>query len=66
VPGVYDRPTGCLFAPRCAYATAHSVQVRPALHDWQGGKVRCHYPLGDPQRAAAIERDLPLKLEPQA
>jgi dipeptide transport system ATP-binding protein len=66
VPGVYDRPTGCLFAPRCAYATAHSVQVRPALRDWQGGKVRCHYPLGDPQRAAAIERDLPLKLEPQA
>jgi dipeptide transport system ATP-binding protein len=66
VPGVHDRPTGCLFAPRCAYATAHSVQVRPALREWQGGKVRCHYPLGDPQRAAAIERDLPLKLEPQA
>src|SRR5207253_4291506 len=21
VPGLYDRPAGCLFAPRCAYAT---------------------------------------------
>jgi len=60
VPGVFDRPTGCLFAPRCAYATAHSQAVRPALQDWQGGQVRCHYPLGDPQRQAAIARDVPV------
>jgi dipeptide transport system ATP-binding protein len=66
VPGVFDRPAGCLFAPRCAYATAHSASVRPALRDWQGGQVRCHYPLGDPQRAAAIERDLPLRNEASA
>jgi dipeptide transport system ATP-binding protein len=63
VPGVYDRPAGCLFAPRCAYATQHSATVRPELHEWQDGQVRCHYPLGDPQRAAAIERDGPIKIE---
>ncbi|MGZ5787076.1 MAG: ABC transporter ATP-binding protein [Ramlibacter sp.] len=63
VPGVYDRPAGCLFAPRCAYATQHSVAVRPELREWQDGQVRCHYPLGDPQRAAEIERDGPVKIE---
>ena len=25
----------------------------PELRAWQGGQVRCHYPLGDPQRDAA-------------
>ena len=55
VPGLYDRPAGCLFAPRCAYATAYSRDVRPPLREWQDGRVRCHHPLGDPQREAAIE-----------
>jgi dipeptide transport system ATP-binding protein len=64
VPGVFDRPRGCLFAPRCAYATAHSREVRPELRDWQGGQVRCHYPLGDPARGERIARDQPLRLEP--
>jgi len=54
VPGLYDRPAGCLFAPRCAYATAHSRDVRPALREWQGGGVRCHHPLADAGRDAAI------------
>jgi dipeptide transport system ATP-binding protein len=66
VPGVFDRPAGCLFAPRCAYATAHSMAVRPPLREWQGGQVRCHYPLGDPERSARLERDLPLRLEAAA
>jgi dipeptide transport system ATP-binding protein len=52
VPGPYDRPRGCLFAPRCAYATAYSCAVRPSLRPWQGGQVRCHYPLGDATREA--------------
>src|SRR3954463_10771554 len=63
VPGVFDRPTGCLFAPRCAYATQHSIAVRPELRPWQGGQVRCHYPLGDAQRKAAIQRDVPVPIE---
>ncbi|MDM0106212.1 ABC transporter ATP-binding protein [Variovorax sp. J22R24] len=57
VPGVHDRPVGCLFAPRCTYATAHSRTVRPELREWMGGQVRCHYALGDPQRNEALARD---------
>jgi dipeptide transport system ATP-binding protein len=63
VPGVFDRPGGCLFAPRCAYATQHSTQVRPELKAWEGGFVRCHYPLGDPGRASRISNDGPVQLE---
>jgi dipeptide transport system ATP-binding protein len=63
VPGVFDRPAGCLFAPRCAYATAHSLAMRPELQSWKDGQVRCHYPLGDPQRGANIQRDLPVGVE---
>ena len=45
VPGLYDRPTGCLFAPRCAYAQDLCSTERPALRTWQDGMVRCHFPL---------------------
>jgi dipeptide transport system ATP-binding protein len=57
VPGLYDRPDGCLFSPRCAYATAGSCRRRPALRDWTDGRVRCHFPLSDPGRDAAIARE---------
>jgi dipeptide transport system ATP-binding protein len=30
VPGQFDRPTGCLFAPRCAFATELLPQPPPA------------------------------------
>jgi len=63
VPGLYDRPKGCLFSPRCAYATEHSRNVRPELRPWAGGKIRCHYPLGDPNRSAAIQHDHPIRTE---
>ncbi len=56
VPGVHDRPSGCLFAPRCSYATA-ACGTRLQLRPWADGQVRCHYPLGDPQRDAHIARD---------
>jgi dipeptide transport system ATP-binding protein len=55
VPGLHDRPRGCLFSPRCAYATDHSRLVQPDLRDWQDGRIRCHYPLGDPEREARRE-----------
>jgi len=45
VPGLFDRPKGCLFAPRCMYANSHCRDQRPALRDWQSGLVRCHTPL---------------------
>ena len=27
VPGLYDRPRGCLFSPRCAYATTRTATI---------------------------------------
>jgi len=63
VPGLYDRPKGCLFSPRCAFATEHSRNVRPGLKPWAGGHIRCHYPLGDPNRTAAINHDHPVGTE---
>jgi len=46
VPGMYDRPPGCLFAPRCAYAQDTCRLQRPPLQPWQQGMVRCQFPLG--------------------
>jgi dipeptide transport system ATP-binding protein len=63
VPGLYDRPVGCLFSPRCAFATEHSRQVRPDLRPWAGGRIRCHYPLGDPERDREIRADHPVGAE---
>jgi dipeptide transport system ATP-binding protein len=62
VPGLQDRPHGCLFSPRCAYATP-ACGERPALRPWQDGLVRCHYPFGDPRREANIARDSAVVLE---
>ncbi|MCB8748969.1 ABC transporter ATP-binding protein [Rhodoferax sp. U2-2l] len=45
VPGLYDRPSGCLFAPRCKYAQQNCLEQRPNLRAWQKGMVRCHTPL---------------------
>jgi dipeptide transport system ATP-binding protein len=57
VPNLLERPNGCLFSPRCAYATPLTAGVRPELRAWKGGTVRCHYPLGDPTRDAHIAAD---------
>jgi dipeptide transport system ATP-binding protein len=43
VPGVDDRPAGCLFAPRCGFASDHCAE-RPALVPYRDGAVRCHAP----------------------
>jgi dipeptide transport system ATP-binding protein len=56
-PGLHDRPAGCLFGPRCAYATERSRADRPELRDWMEGRVRCHYPLGEADRAARMAAD---------
>jgi dipeptide transport system ATP-binding protein len=51
VPGLYDRPRGCLFNPRCRFATdlCRSTPPKPAAD--RLGKALCHYPLlgGVPQ-----------------
>jgi dipeptide transport system ATP-binding protein len=55
VPGVEDRPTGCLFNPRCTYADDRCRQVMPDLTaDAEGRQVRCLKPLNSaPARAAS-------------
>jgi len=45
VPGAGDRPSGCLFHPRCPNATEHCVKVEPPFERGPRGLVRCHYPL---------------------
>jgi dipeptide transport system ATP-binding protein len=45
VPGLYDRPSGCLFSPRCGYANNNECLSRPALQPVAQGAVRCHFPL---------------------
>jgi dipeptide transport system ATP-binding protein len=46
VPGLGDRPEGCLFNPRCSHATDRCRNEPPALSEAAAGSaVRCHYPL---------------------
>ncbi|MFI4987346.1 MAG: ABC transporter ATP-binding protein [Alphaproteobacteria bacterium] len=45
VPGLGDRPTGCLFNPRCRYADERCRSHEPALGALGRARVRCHYPL---------------------
>jgi len=42
VPGQFDRPAGCLFSPRCIYATDLCRTTQPAMNSG----ALCHYPLG--------------------
>jgi dipeptide transport system ATP-binding protein len=57
VPSADDRPRGCLFSPRCTYATPLTDEIRPDLRPWMGGLIRCHYPLSDPTRDERIAAD---------
>ena len=43
VPGMLDRPPGCLFAPRCSRAQAQCATPAP-VHNTPQGQVRCHLP----------------------
>ena len=45
VPGQFDRPGGCLFAPRCHYATDRCVEKSPPRQGVKAGYALCHYPL---------------------
>jgi dipeptide transport system ATP-binding protein len=53
VPGQFDRPQGCLFSPRCAYADLRCQTQIPQPSTQQLGFALCHYPLvdGAPARA---------------
>jgi len=63
VPGAYDRPHGCLFGPRCVYATPLTDETRPELRPWMDGLIRCHYPLGDTTREQRMAADTAAKMK---
>ena len=57
VPGAGDRPSGCLFNPRCRFAQDRCRLEQPPLEpDGDDGRVRCFYPL---DAAAAGEEAAP-------
>lgn len=45
VPGKYDRPTGCMFHPRCRHATDRCAAEVPELIYSGKSACRCHFPL---------------------
>ena len=45
VPGAYDRPAGCLLAPRCPYVQPRCRNEQPPLVGEPGAQARCFYPL---------------------
>lgn len=45
VPGQYDRPSGCLLSPRCAFASDNCRSNKPALLPLGSTSVRCFTPL---------------------
>ena len=47
VPGQFDKPKGCLFSPRCDYATNKCRTVPPIAANHELGRALCHYPIVD-------------------
>ncbi|MGO9742775.1 MAG: ABC transporter ATP-binding protein [Roseiarcus sp.] len=57
VPGQFDRPSGCLFAPRCGFAFADCRRAPPPPDGDALGRARCYSPL---------QGGVPVRLEPGA
>ena len=49
VPGQFDKPVGCLFSPRCAFASALCKATPPKAADAAHAQALCHTPLQDGQ-----------------
>ena len=43
VPGQFDKPIGCLFSPRCQYATGLCRDKQPIAAPPEFGRALCHY-----------------------
>ena len=56
VPGIADRPGGCLFSPRCRFKTMRCNFEPPPLAPFAGAKVRCFYPLDDGGRPTGLPK----------
>jgi dipeptide transport system ATP-binding protein len=64
VPGIHDRPRGCLLSPRCGYALARCSDEEPALEGPPARQARCHFPLdarGRPTGGWQREADAPVE-----
>ena len=53
VPGQFDRPKGCLFAPRCKFADEVCHNTSPTACGPEKGRAMCHYPLTSREGAQA-------------
>jgi dipeptide transport system ATP-binding protein len=56
VPGQFDRPAGCLFSPRCAFAQDLCRTVPPRHASPELGRALCHTPLVEGVPLLAGER----------
>ena len=65
VPGQFDRPPGCLFAPRCAFATA-LCQTAPAPASPALGRALCFTPLRHGQAVPAQDPQVGVSSFPES
>ena len=65
VPGQFDRPPGCLFAPRCAFATA-LCQTPPAPASAALGRALCFTPLRHGQAVPAQDPQIGVSSFPES
>lgn len=49
VPGQYDKISGCLFSPRCQFATDYCFTTPPQDNEKELGMAKCHFPLENGQ-----------------
>jgi dipeptide transport system ATP-binding protein len=66
VPGQFDQLQGCLFEPRCAFATPHCKAVKPVTATPALSRALCHTPLvnGQPQPIEQAPMIEPVPMEP--
>ena len=57
VPGQFNRPTGCLFSPRCAFAFELCRARAPGHASAELGQALCHTPLVDGVPIAVVRRN---------
>ena len=57
VPGQFDRPPGCLFAPRCRFATGLCQTTPPVPGDDDASGALCHYALVNGEPSGHYRRD---------
>ena len=67
-PDLVNPPRGCRFAARCKYAQQRCFDEEPVLlrqGERQGHEAACHFPVGTPEGAEALERNLAAGVAPR-